>query len=55
MSLQILPLDPTDRRRIRQFIDLPFRLYAGSRQWVPPFRGELARVLARRHPFFHHS
>ena len=54
-AVSIEPVRPADRERIRQFIDLPFELYRGTPQWVPPVRGELRRVLERRHPFFRHS
>lgn len=54
-GLRVLEVHPGDRRLIRQFIDLPFDLYRGCPQWVPPFRAELRRVLERRHPFFRHS
>ncbi|MGA2765897.1 MAG: hypothetical protein ABSG17_21330 [Spirochaetia bacterium] len=39
----------------RQFIELPHRLYAGCRQWVPQFRLDVRAILDRRHPFFERS
>ena len=45
----------TDHRGIGEFIELPFRLYRETPQWVPPFRSELRRTLTRSHPFFRHS
>jgi hypothetical protein len=51
----IAPVQPDDRKRIREFIDLPFRLYRDAPQWVAPLRSELRRVLEREHPFFRHS
>ena len=44
-----------DRKRINDFIDLPFRLYDDSPQWVPPFRSGIRKILTRSHPFFVHS
>jgi hypothetical protein len=42
-------------RGVREFIELPHRLYRGTPQWVPWFRTDLRRILSRRHPFFEHS
>jgi hypothetical protein len=39
-------------RAARDFIELPFRLYRGSPQWVPPFRRDMKAILDRRNPFF---
>ena len=41
---------------IREFIMLPFRLYDGVDQWVPPLISERRRHLdRRRNPFFQHA
>jgi len=53
--LEIRETRPNDRRRIEEFIDLPFRLYKNHAQWVPPFRGEMRKLLTRNHPYFEHS
>lgn len=37
------------------FLRLPFVLYNGSRQWVPPFDRDIRAILGRRHAFFGHS
>jgi GNAT superfamily N-acetyltransferase len=37
------------------FIELPFRLYRRTPQWVPWFRSDVRAILDRRHPFFEHS
>ncbi len=45
-----------DRRRVRAFLELPFQLYSGVPQWVPPLAVDAARMLdPRRHPFYRHS
>jgi hypothetical protein len=54
-TLTVVPVEPGDRRGIREFIELPFHLYRGTPQWVPPLRSELRGILERRHPFFRHS
>lgn len=44
------------RRELREFILLPFRLYEGAEQWVPPLISERKRHLDRRkNPFFAHA
>jgi hypothetical protein len=37
------------------FVRFPFRLYSGSRQWVPCFDRDIRAILGRRHAFFSHS
>ncbi len=44
------------RGELREFVLLPFRLYQGVEQWVPPLISERKRHLDRRHnPFFDHA
>ena len=44
------------RSDLREFIMLPFRLYEGVDQWVPPLISERKRHLDREHnPFFDHA
>jgi GNAT superfamily N-acetyltransferase len=46
----------TGRRELRAFIRLPWRLYRGSANWVPPLISERKRHLDRqRNPFFEHA
>jgi len=45
-----------DRRGVREFLRLPYRLYRGTTQWVPPLRAERRAFLdPRRNPFFSHA
>lgn len=55
--MEIIPHRVTDPRGrlARAFIELPFEIYRDIPQWVPPFRREVAGVLAGEHPFFEHS
>jgi GNAT superfamily N-acetyltransferase len=53
--VEVLEVSSGDRKRINDFIDLPFRLYDDSPQWVPPFRSGIRKILTRSHPFFAHS
>lgn len=53
-ALSVRPV--AGRRELRQFILLPFRLYEGAEQWVPPLISERKRHLdRRRNPFFQHA
>ena len=41
---------------VRDFIDLPWKIYSECPQWVPPLKKEVRRVLdPRRHPFWEFS
>ncbi len=54
--MRIHQIDPADRGLRKTFLELPFQLYRGLPQWVPPLRIEARRMLdARRHPFYQHS
>jgi hypothetical protein len=53
--LEILEISYREHKLIDEFIDLPFRLYENTPQWVPPFRSEMRKILTRNHPFFEHS
>jgi hypothetical protein len=54
--LQLLEVNTSDRRQVKQFLDLPFAIYRDIPQWVPPLSIDAARPLnRRRHPFYKHS
>ncbi len=54
--MEIIQIDPTNRRQTRLFLDLPFRIYRHTPQWVPPLASDAALVLdRRRYPFYEHS
>jgi hypothetical protein len=41
---------------LKDFIDLPWRIYAGYPNWVPPLKKEVRRMLdPRKHPFWEFS
>ncbi len=37
------------------FIELPYRLYRGNAQWIPPLRRDVAHMLSPTHPFYQHA
>ncbi|MBN1439931.1 MAG: hypothetical protein JW929_11025 [Anaerolineales bacterium] len=44
------------KRQVGEFLDLPFSLYRGCPQWVPPLAADARSMLDRkRHPFYRHS
>ena len=54
--LTVSHIDLGDKRRVRQFVDFPYRLYAGHAQWVPPIRADIEMMLNRaEHPYYEHS
>jgi hypothetical protein len=54
--MNIFLVDTRDHSQVRQFLDLPFRLYRDIPQWVPPLEMDSRRWLdRRRNPFFEHS
>ncbi len=54
--MNILHLDLADKDHLRDFLDLPFRIYADIPHWVPPLRmDDRLRLNPRRFPFYRHS
>jgi GNAT superfamily N-acetyltransferase len=54
MPVEIRPV--RSRRELKAFIKLPFRLYAGEPNWVPPIIADRKRFLDRsKNPFFEHG
>jgi hypothetical protein len=54
--MDILQLDLSDRKYKKDFLDLPFRIYADIPQWVPPLDSDARLMLnPHKHPFYKHS
>ena len=54
--MNIVPIDPADRRNVNRFIDFPHRLYQGNPYWVPELHSAARLVFdQKRHPFYRHS
>ena len=54
--MTLIEIDTEDRRQVSLFLELPFRLYAGVPQWVPPLEQDARFVLNRkRNPYFKHG
>jgi hypothetical protein len=54
--IQIERIDTNRRSDVIRFFKIPFPIFAGNKQWVPPMWGDLSLQLNRRkHPFYEHS
>ena len=54
--MDIFQIDPTDRKSRNEFLELPFRIYSGNRQWVPLMESDAKLMLdVKKHPYFEHS
>lgn len=54
MNLTVLPV--RNRATLRDFLRLPFALYATDSHWVPPLMSEVSKTLdVRRNPYFRRS
>lgn len=54
--LTIERVDSADKRQVKRFIALPYRLYRDCPQWVPPFRIDIQQLTTKtKHPFYEHS
>ncbi len=49
-------IDTRNKKQVRRFVELPYRLYADCPQWVPPLNIDAYNQLNRKkHPFHEHS
>ncbi len=54
--MKIIEIEPGNKYRQRQYIQVPFRLYEKSPYWVPPLETETRQLFdTRKNPFFKHS
>jgi hypothetical protein len=54
--IKIDQIDSNKRSDVIRFFRVPFPIFAGNPQWVPPMWGDLSMQLNRRkHPFYEHS
>ena len=54
--LSISKIDTSSKSQVKDFIQFHYQLYSGCKQWVPPFRSDIALMLNRdKHPFYEHS
>lgn len=54
--LKIEKIDTGSKSQVRRFVRIPYRLYKGHPQWVPPLLMDAEMYLNRqKHPFYEHS
>ena len=54
--LRIEKIDTENKVQVKQFVDLPYKLYKDCPQWVPPlFIDAYLPLNRKKHPFFAHS
>ena len=54
--MNIIQIDLSDKKQVKDFLDLPFRIYRDIPQWVPPLRmDDRLRLDPKRYPFYKHS
>lgn len=54
--LNIEKVDTSNKKQVKRFVELPFRIYADCPQWVPPLNVDAYNQLNRKkHPFHEHS
>ena len=53
---KIIPLDIANLKEVKRFVNFPFQLYRGSKEWVPPLvRSAVNNFHSGEHPFFQHG
>lgn len=54
--ISIQKVDTSSKAQVNEFLDLHYRLYKGTPQWVPPIKDDIRMMLNRnKHPFYEHS
>jgi hypothetical protein len=55
-EMDILRLDLSNKNHRKAFLDLPFRIYADTPQWVPMMESDAKLMLdTKKHPYYQHS
>ncbi len=54
--MTVFQLNLRDKKQVRDFLNLPFRLYRHNPCWVPPLEMDMKAALnPQKHPFYRHS
>ena len=54
--MNIIPIDLSNKKQVKDFLDLPFHIYKDIPQWVPPLQmDDRIQLNPKRHPFYKHS
>ncbi len=54
--ISIEKIDTTSKKQVNEFVEFPFKIYKGVKEWVPPILADIKTMLNRnKHPFYEHS
>jgi hypothetical protein len=54
--VNVVKIDTNDKKLVKRFVQIPYRLYENHPQWVPPIMMDVETQLNRKvHPFYEHS
>lgn len=49
-------VDTTAQKQVKEFVEFPFTIYQGVKEWVPPILSDIKLMLnGQKHPFYEHS
>src|SRR5262245_8659984 len=51
--LRVVPVQTA--RELRRFIKVPWKIYAGEPNWIPPLLFEQRHQFTKKNPFFQHA
>jgi len=56
MGINICEIDTSNRRLVKEFLALPYKIYTNIPEWVPPLASDAKLILNRhKHPYYRHS
>jgi len=54
--ISIEKVDTTSKGQVNEFVNFPFKIYEGVKEWVPPIVSDIKLMLNKnKHPFHEHS
>jgi GNAT superfamily N-acetyltransferase len=54
--VSIEQVDTTSKKQVDEFVNFPFQIYSGVKEWVPPILSDVKLMLNKdKHPFYEHS
>ncbi len=54
--ISIEKVDTTSKSQVNEFVNFPFKIYEGVKEWVPPIVSDIKLMLNKdKHPFHEHS
>jgi GNAT superfamily N-acetyltransferase len=54
--ISIEKVDTTSKNQVNEFVNFPFQIYEGVKEWVPPILSDIKLMLNKnKHPFYEHS